>query len=57
MTGLDLGADGYLVKSFAFEELMARVGCVSRRPHALANVAKATLRRFVYIAQCAVAKT
>ena len=36
VTGLDLGADDYLVKPSAFEELMARIRCVSRRPHALA---------------------
>ena len=30
--GLDLGADDYLVKPFAFEELMARIRCVVRRP-------------------------
>lgn len=35
VTGLDLGADDYLVKPFAFEELMARIRCVTRRPHTL----------------------
>ena len=31
VTGLDLGADDYLVKPFAFEELMARVRALLRR--------------------------
>lgn len=33
--GLDCGADDYLVKPFAFEELMARIRCICRRPQRL----------------------
>ena len=32
ITGLDCGADDYIVKPFALEELMARIRCVCRRP-------------------------
>ncbi|MCL4358449.1 response regulator transcription factor [Patescibacteria group bacterium] len=32
VTGLDLGADDYLVKPFAFEELLARIRTLLRRP-------------------------
>ncbi len=31
VTGLNLGADGYLVKPFAFEELVARLCALARR--------------------------
>ena len=31
VTGLNLGADDYLVKPFEFEELIARIQCVTRR--------------------------
>lgn len=30
--GLDSGADDYIVKPFAFEELLARIRCIKRRP-------------------------
>lgn len=33
--GLDCGADDYIVKPFAFEELMARIRCICRRPQRL----------------------
>ena len=32
VTGLDCGADDYIVKPFAFQELMARIRCIRRRP-------------------------
>ncbi len=32
ITGLDSGADDYIVKPFAFEELLARIRCILRRP-------------------------
>ncbi len=35
VTGLDCGADDYIVKPFAFEELMARIRCIVRRPREL----------------------
>lgn len=33
VTGLNLGADDYLVKPFAFEELLARIRSIGRRPY------------------------
>ncbi len=35
ITGLDSGADDYLVKPFAYEELSARIRCLLRRPSKL----------------------
>ncbi len=35
--GLEAGADDYVVKPFAFRELLARVRAVARRPPALAS--------------------
>jgi len=32
LTGLNCGADDYMVKPFAFEELLARIHCLLRRP-------------------------
>lgn len=37
ITGLDCGADDYIVKPFAFEELMARIRCICRRPRELSE--------------------
>lgn len=38
--GLDAGGDDYLVKPFAFSELLARTNALGRRPHVQAEVTK-----------------
>lgn len=40
--GLDAGADDYIVKPFAFRELMARIRSVGRRPRAWGQVERFT---------------
>lgn len=48
VTGLDLGADDYLVKPFAFQELMARIRCVTRRPRKMELTTQLTFGDIVY---------
>ncbi|HIR27517.1 MAG TPA: response regulator transcription factor [Candidatus Choladousia intestinigallinarum] len=38
ITGLDCGADDYIMKPFAFGELMARIRCIFRRPPGLTDM-------------------
>ena len=37
IAGLDCGADDYLVKPYAIEELLARIRALSRRPHVFSD--------------------
>ena len=43
LTGLNCGADDYMVKPFAFSELLARIRCILRRPGNWENCEKLTL--------------
>lgn len=47
--GLDCGADDYLVKPFAFEELAARIRSVTRRPPVLGETGSLTFGDIRYI--------
>lgn len=48
ITGLDCGADDYLVKPFAFGELMARIRCILRRPSELKSLDRIQLGDITY---------
>lgn len=48
VTGLDAGADDYLVKPFEFEELMARIRSINRRPRQWEKEPSLTLLDITY---------
>lgn len=48
VTGLDCGADDYIVKPFAFQELMARIRCIRRRPQSWDDSHLLTLGDVIY---------
>lgn len=51
ITGLDWGADDYIVKPFAFQELMARIRCIIRRPPSLLGHSKLRFSDLTYDTQ------
>ncbi len=48
ITGLDCGADDYITKPFAFEELIARIRCICRRPKRLTETNELTYGDLAY---------
>lgn len=48
VTGLNEGADDYIIKPFAFEELMARIHCIFRRPAAMKNTERLSFGDVTY---------
>lgn len=48
VAGLDAGADDYLVKPFAFEELMARIRSIARRPRRWQKGMSLSCRDLIY---------
>lgn len=48
ITGLDCGADDYLVKPFDFEELTARIRSIGRRPRQMESTEKLTFADISY---------
>lgn len=51
ITGLDCGADDYIVKPFAFQELMARIRCIVRRPSSIVEHKKLSFGDLQYDTQ------
>lgn len=52
ITGLDSGADDYLVKPFDFKELLARIRCIRRRPLFLESSSPLEFGDIFYTPKC-----